>query len=225
MLEITQGQKRAHDGNQPPIKRRALKYSIGHQIRVNLACEEPSAVLTSILRIRGYNVDDMWITALSSSYCKKPTLRQLQDYDNKILDTIRKNDLEKLKTLIQEGRSMEACNIHCETLLHLAGRRASAAVMSLMLEHVQSVVVDDCGRTPLHDVCWRFAPNFHVARAVMDFDPSLMYVRDKYGACPLDYAPPSEWTSWNFFLHSVKDLYWPQLVVPLKEVGGGGAAG
>lgn len=190
-------------------KSRTLNYAKGQQIRANVKSEEPAQYFKSILVDRGYNIDAMWIDGLHSRFCIQPSQKQKDDYDIHAIDAIRKNDLATLSTLLSLGRSMDACNSHSESLLHLACRKSSVAVITFMTEHCETAVVDDFGRTPLHDVCWRCIPNFDIARVVLDFDASMMLVKDKYGACPLQYVPPSQWSRWCEFLDRVKDTYWP----------------
>jgi hypothetical protein len=192
-------------------KSRLLSYAKGQQIRASTKSEEPAEYFQAMLSARGYNTDEMWIDGLHSRYCIQPSSKQKGDYDSHSIDATRKNDTATLSTLLVLGRSMNACNSHSESLLHLACRKSSVAVISFIVDNLETAMVDDFGRTPLHDVCWRCIPNFDVARVVLDFDPELMLVRDKYGAIPLKYVPPSQWSRWCEFLDRVKDVYWPPM--------------
>ena len=58
---------------------------------------------------------------------------------------------------------MTACNRFGESIVHMACRRADFEVVDFLLENIGDVWgVDDFGRTPLHDACWRPEPRFDI---------------------------------------------------------------
>jgi hypothetical protein len=78
-----------------------------------------------------------------------------------------------------------------------------------MLSHGARCFVDDGGRLPMHDVCWRPRPAFDIVSLLLDHDISMVLVQDRFGAFPLDYVNPRQWKDWCRYLDSVKDKYWP----------------
>ena len=204
--------------NRSTSKNRTLNYVKNIQIRTSTKVEEPVEHFMNIMKSRGYDIELGWIQGLNSSYHITPSTKQIEEYDMQTITAVRKNDTTLLSTLVSMGRTMDACNIHSESLLHLACRKSSPALVTFMVEHCEQVMVDDFGRTPLHDVCWRCVPNFECARILLDCDVNMILVKDKYGACPLKYVPPSEWGRWCDFLDQVKDTYWPEQHGPASSL-------
>jgi hypothetical protein len=78
-------------------------------------------------------------------------------------------------------------------------------------------LVDDYGRTPLHDACWRSMPRFDVVTLLLDRNIDLLRMTDVRGANALKYVCPDHWLQ--------KDKYWPvrgltreSSKVPVKDV-------
>lgn len=104
---------------------------------------------------------------------------------------------------------MEACNQYCESILHFAARKASLDMVQFMLSHGARCFVDDAGRLPMHDVCWRARPAFDIVSLLLNHDLSMLLVQDRFGAVPLDYVNSRQWKEWRRYLDSIKDQYWP----------------
>ena len=113
---------------------------------------------------------------------------------------------------------MEACNQYCESILHFASRKASLEMVQFMLTHGARCFVDDAGRLPMHDVCWRARPAFDIVSLLLNHDLSMLLVQDRFGAFPLDYVNSRQWKEWRRYLDSIKDQYWP--VQPSDSSGG-----
>lgn len=104
---------------------------------------------------------------------------------------------------------MAACNRYSESVLHMACRRSSYETIRFMVDKVDSIfLVDDFGRTPLHDACWRPEPHFAITALLLDLNLDMIRCKDKRGATPLDYVRKEHWPLWCAFLDCQKDKYW-----------------
>jgi len=122
---------------------------------------------------------------------------------------VRNSDLSVIKRLYAEGKTMAACNVYSESILHMACRRAELDVVDFVLSHGSDLnIVDDYGRTPLHDACWRSEPRFDVITAILDRDLSLLRTVDIRGATPLSYVREEHWLHWCAYFFHQKEKYW-----------------
>ena len=125
------------------------------------------------------------------------------------MQAIRSRNVTKLRDLLKQGKSFDACNRNGETLLHLACRRADLETVSFLIHEagVSASVRDDLGRTVLHDVCWRPEPSFELMDALFRIIPSsLLLAEDKRGDTPFDYVRPESREAWTRFLEERRDL-------------------
>ena len=126
-----------------------------------------------------------------------------------MLNAVRQSDLTKLKQLYAQGLSMSACNQFSESIVHLACRRSNLEVVEFLLTHGADLkLIDDYGRNPLHDACWRSEPHFEIVTMILDKDPSLLYMQDVRGCTPLQYVRREHWLLWCAYLYSKRNLYW-----------------
>lgn len=127
---------------------------------------------------------------------------QIAAYDMNLVAACRENDVETVKSLVQEGQSAECCNRFGESLLHMACRRGFHDMVEYFLAEAKlSVRIrDDCGRTPLHDACWNAQPQMEILKWLIEKDPCLLLVEDKRGSTPFAYARPQDWPVWRQFL-------------------------
>lgn len=185
----------------PVVK--SFKY-LPHQLKPN----NPSLYLQNILISRGY--DFTLINGLNSPYRQTPTRWQITCYDHPILDALRSNNLKSVSDLYEGGLSMTACNPYCESILHFAARKSKKEIVQYLLEHGSTCFVDDAGRLPMHDVCWRATPAFDIVTLFLNHNIQMLQVQDRFGACPLDYINPRQWNAWCKYLDAVKNKYWPE---------------
>lgn len=136
--------------------------------------------------------------------------RRLHDYGVDIVSAIRASDLLTLQKLRECGRSMLACNKYSESIVHMACRRSDLDVVKFLMEDPEAAfLIDDLGRTPLHDACWRPEPRFDIVAIILDQNVELIRCKDKRGATPLHYVRREHWQIWCAFLQCQKEKYWP----------------
>ena len=165
----------------------------------------PEEFLSTILTNRGLSAKKIPSPASRSA----PTPQQMKDYDVEFLQAVRNSDLAKIKALHRQGRTMLACNIYSESMIHMACRRSDLTTVNYILSHGADLRgIDDFGRTPLHDACWRATPRFDIVTLLLDIDPDLILTVDIRGSTPLSYVRKEHWLQWCAFLFHQKDRYW-----------------
>ena len=174
------------------------------------SCDEsPHMYLCAILESRGYSVEDF--NALETGYHNTPTPLQEASYGGRIIDVVRKGDSEELRQLMSTGLSANACNQHGESLIHMASRRGQAACLNVLVEYGATLeIVDDYGRTPLHEAAWSAEPNFEVVEIIMQKDIRMFNMLDGRNQTPLSYVRRDVWKPWRKFLKSKVEIYWPK---------------
>lgn len=132
------------------------------------------------------------------------------DYDTDLVIAVRNSDLPKLKQLHSRGVCMNACNKFGESVVHMACRRSSFEVVDFIMRNGGNQwFVDDFGRTPLHDACWRSEPRFDIVTLILDVCPRLLLVQDVRGSQALHYVRDEHWTQWCAYFFHQRDKYWP----------------
>jgi ankyrin repeat protein len=130
-------------------------------------------------------------------------------YDAESIAAIRGQDLDALRALHgTEGRTLQATNRFGESLLHMACRRGFTRTVHYLLTEagVTPRVVDDCGRTPLHDACWTSEPNFDLMELLIRACPELLVMTDRRGSSPFEYIRGEHACAWMKFLSENKSL-------------------
>jgi len=167
----------------------------------------PCEFLTKLLSKRGYNSKN--ISALNSQYRRIPTEKQICDYDVDLVNAIRTSDLDGLKKMRASGKCMSACNQYSESIVHMACRRSDYNIVEYLLQCGGDVqIVDDFGRTPLHDACWRPEPRFDIVTLLLDKNASLLQLTDSRGSTPLNYVREADWLQWCAYIFYQKERYW-----------------
>jgi hypothetical protein len=115
--------------------------------------------------------------------------------------------------IINNYFSMSACNQFNESIVHMACRRAELDVVSFVLSNCDGSTwpIDDFGRTPLHDACWRPKPRFDIVTKLLDLNLDLLRMEDVRGAVPLSYVREEHWLSWCAYFFHQKEKYWSAL--------------
>jgi ankyrin repeat protein len=126
-----------------------------------------------------------------------------------LVDAVRLSDVATLEKLVADGKSMNACNVHSESILHMAARRSSFETVKFILDNGGDLgIVDDYGRTPLHDACWRNNIRFDVITLLLNCNLDLLRTADIRGACPLSYVREEFWMHWCAYFYHQKEKYW-----------------
>jgi len=168
----------------------------------------PDYFLAKLLDSRGYSSST--IPAITSSLRKLPTPQQLNDYDVAIIRSIRSSNLDDLRIMVKSGKCMSACNRFSESIVHLASRSAEFHILEFIIRNGgDPSIVDDYGRTPLHDACWRAEPRFDVVTLLLATNVDLIRVVDVRGSSPLNYVRREHWLQWCAFIYHMKDKFWP----------------
>jgi hypothetical protein len=124
-------------------------------------------------------------------------------FDLEVVRAIRGEDLIKLRSMLDDGKSFDASNSFGESLLHMACRRGCLEVVKFLVYEAQIKVDvrDDFGRTALHDACWTTLPNFGVMDVLLkQIPPDMLLNEDVRGHTPFHYARKEHWDDWVIFL-------------------------
>lgn len=147
----------------------------------------------SVSIIPAKNIPDFFVSLTADA---------VNGYDMDLVEKVRAEDVDGLRRLWKSGRSMQVSNRFGDSIVHMACRRGSLSVLHFLLNeaHVSCQLCCDNGRTPLHDACWTSMPNFDVVQMLLERCPDLLYISDKRGFTPLNYARNSHWVGWCKFL-------------------------
>jgi ankyrin repeat protein len=146
-------------------------------------------------------------------------IEEMNAYTHDVLSAIRSQDIEKLREFHQRGRPLKCSNSFGESLLHMACHRGFVNVASFLIKEagVTVRVRDDYGHTPMHDVCWTCEPNFELFELNMMACPDLIFMSDRRGNIPLEYARREHWGAYIKFLSEKHELLVAQWQSELKQ--------
>jgi ankyrin repeat protein len=138
-----------------------------------------------------------------------PTEEEISHYSHDVITAIRNQNVDQLREFHENGRPLKSSNRFGESLLHMACRRGFLEVASFLINEagVTVQVRDDYGRTPMHDACWTTEPNFELLEMLMRKCPSLLFLKDRRGHAPLQYARKEHWKSYIQFLSQRHELF------------------
>jgi ankyrin repeat protein len=145
----------------------------------------------------------------SSIEFRKPTEQDISSYDFELVKVVREKNVDRLREMFSEGRSMNACNQFGESLVHMVCRRGDIEILKFMIEEagVSFTIKDDFGRNPFHDACWTPTPNFEVMGMLIAVaDINLLLAKDVRGNTPFDYARKEHHGKWGAYLDNQKDI-------------------
>jgi hypothetical protein len=127
-------------------------------------------------------------------------------------NAVRAKDAEALKELYDhKDISLLMCRSRFgESLLHMACRRGHLEIVMFLIEEGVPVrIVDNSGRTPLHDACWTTVPQLALVEFLIRLDPELLLVKDDDDLTPLQYVPQKHALQWEAFLYQQQRLLHP----------------
>lgn len=163
------------------------------------AATKPEEFLKSILE--GFSAasfpSETW-----HDYFMKMTEEHVLAHTAQVEAAIRGQDYATLRDMLRNGHTLQTCNKHGESIVHIACRRGTVELLDFLISEagVSTRIRDDVGRTPLHDACWTHKPNFEVVMLLLQTSPELLFIVDHRGATPLTYVPREAWGTWCQFL-------------------------
>lgn len=167
----------------------------------------PVEFLRAVLKQNG--VESPQDQSYDGSFFTKPSEEEIASYDIAVVDAIRTNNVEQLRTFHKEGKSLNACNRFGESLLHMCCRRGDIELVKFLVDEigVRVNIKDDYGRTPLHDACWTAMPQFEIMEVILKATGnSMLLAADVRGHTPFDYARREHWGAWIKFFHERMEL-------------------
>jgi ankyrin repeat protein len=168
----------------------------------------PQEYLMDTLKSMG-SVVQIYSSLEMKGFFAAPTKEEISAYGIDVITAIGASDIKKLREYHESGRPLKSSNKFGESLLHLACRRGFVDVTSFLIKDagVTVRVIDDYGRTPLHDACWTCEPNFELFELLVTACPDLLFMRDRRGNTPLEYARREQWGAYIKFLSERQELF------------------
>lgn len=162
---------------------------------------KPDDFLRYLLKANGKQFQSFQALSLLEFF-QPVTQESIDSYDLEIIKAVREEDIDTLRRLHSQGRSLQCANRFGESIVHIACRRGSFRVLKFLVEQagVSCRVCCDFGRTSLHDACWTSTPNFKLIGFLLDLCPDLLYLTDKRGSTPLSYVRQQNYHEWCSFL-------------------------
>lgn len=147
------------------------------------------------------------------------TDKEIEAYQANVTSAIRSRDIERVQRLNSEGQIFQCSNRFGESIMHMACRQGCFEIVKFLVEDAKVTIRlrDDYGRTPLHDAFWSVKPNFDIVNLLLGKCPSLLFVCDKRGHTPLQYARVEHTLSWAEFLKERQTLI-QQGIDELKQI-------
>jgi hypothetical protein len=175
------------------------------------AFDTPQLLLEALLAERGYSTAKY--NAADTSFRFQPTPYDLASFHNYTLNIVQEDKGDaNLRCVLEAGISPNACSRDGELLLHKACRLGKHQHVRLFLEFGADVrVCSAVGRTVLHDACSSARPNFQTFALLIAKDPSLVFMKDCRGLCPLEYIRKDHYVFWMEYLEVNVDKLWPML--------------
>lgn len=177
-------------------------------LKAPLNQDSPRSVLQSIVSEQGMNSRAYRYDQLPHNFFVNAKDEDMKSWDFDVLKAVREGDVETLRTFHASGRPLHCSNRFNESLLHIACRKGLVDVIDFLINGVgvPTQIVDDMGRTPLHDAFWTPKPNPEVIDLLLSKSSDLLFVEDKRGHTPLDYSRKAHWGQWSDYLRSRSDL-------------------
>jgi ankyrin repeat protein len=160
--------------------------------------ESPAEFIRHIFEENGLTVE----SSRDQDYFLQTTPEMVDAYDKPLLQAIRERDLERLKSMHREGKTLQACNRFGESVIHMACRNGLTDIVKFLVKeaNVSLFVRDDYGRTPIHDACWTVNPNMELMDFLITEAPEMFGLSDVRGHTPFSYARKNHWEIWIPFL-------------------------
>lgn len=149
--------------------------------------------------------------SLPPEFFPQLTPNQLSSFTNDVMSIVRDNNVKALKAMYEtagEDFTLQCCNRFGESVIHTACRRGFTEMVKFLINDAKISVRcrDDCGRTPFHDAFWNPQPQFEIVSILLEQDPLLLFLTDKRGNTPFEYARRDHWDTWRRFLYEKRSL-------------------
>lgn len=178
-------------------------------------CSSPHEYLMGMLN-KKYKVQSVVRSSLSmpKGYFVQPTRQNTCNYAV-LSNAVRSRNIDQLRNIQMQQQkqstsgvdtavsdTLYCCNKFGESILHMACRRGFTDVVQFLLTEGKTSlrIVDDYGRTPLHDACWTSTPNPELLSLLIKEAPELLLVSDKRGHAPLQYTQRTDYPTWIAYL-------------------------
>ena len=91
-------------------------------------------------------------------YFLKMTDEHIASHTTEVEQAIRNEDYALMRSMMRQGHTLQTCNRHGESIVHIACRRGTLELVQFLLHEagVTTQIRDDMGRTPLHDACCKY---------------------------------------------------------------------
>jgi hypothetical protein len=178
--------------------------------------KDPNEMFAKILESRGMKAKSISAMELNGFFLQMKE-ENVSGYTMQKAAAVRTEDIGSLRAMLQCGQTLQVCNQFGESVVHSACRRGSTRVLEFLVQEAQvSVrVVDDYGRTPMHDACWTARANLEIVKIILCACPDLLLIADTRGFTPLQYIRKDLWNEWCQFIESNEDLLVPRDLVQL----------
>jgi hypothetical protein len=177
---------------------------------------DPQECLASILSSQGicykvYSYNSLPV----QGFFQETKQEEIDSYGLDVLTAVRESDIEQLRVFHNKGRPLKSSNRFGESILHLACRRGLTHVVEFLVHEANMPlnVLDDMGRSPLHDAFWAPEPNFAIVDLILTKFPDLLYIGDKRGHTPLSYTRGRDWGKWAEYLKRRQTAVWPKVLL------------
>lgn len=172
--------------------------------------DTPQDVLMRLVEQQGH-LELQRIKSEDAGYDTMPSPLQLSSFGTQVVQAVHTSDAEMLGKLLSCGLSPNPCNQFRDSILDLVCKRNNSAIFKCLLEHGSDIrVVDGFGRTPLHHCAWASSFTREIAEAILERDPLQLFIEDKRGQTPMEYARVDIMSEWSEFLEEMADKYWPK---------------
>mmetsp|Transcript_12807 Transcript_12807/g.19396 ORF Transcript_12807/g.19396 Transcript_12807/m.19396 type:complete len:459 (-) Transcript_12807:109-1485(-) len=185
----------------------------------------PHHMIQYAVRHNGFEPKELPALSLDDFFLE-PTDEHLEAYDINVLNAVHDKDINALRKMLKDGKTLQCCNRFGESLIHMVCRRGFTEIAEFLIREagVSVRVRDDCGRTPLHDACWAKTPAYELVELLIAEDPDLLLISDKRGHAPFEYARQEHYPYWRQFIHDRWVMFRPRpgarttmAPLPIKE--------
>jgi len=197
-----------NDAEHEPDERSALN-ELKHKLFGSSDIKSPNEymiIISSCELYLGFSPKFQSSLSMPSSFFLPITQDNIDNYTNSVVKAVCESDISFLK---QMTNKLQCCNRFGESALHLACRRGLVDVVTFMIQEANVSIRcrDDFGRTPLHDACWNIEPAWDIMDILVKKDPILLFLADKRGFTPFQYARKEHWHLWKQFLFDRRECF------------------